>query len=297
MKTIIRYAGGKSKAYKLITQHIPFNTKKIISPFIGGGSLEVRWATEQNIKVIGNDIFYHLVNFWNVLLTQPEALYEELKKYKANKEFYKNKKEELLSWNKTQDLLKELDTNYYVREPKQFNEVQGAALYFYNHQLSYGPMFLGWYSSIYDNPKKYEAILKRVRNFHINNDNLKVNQASFEEIIPGYSNDFMYLDPPYYLGDDDDNKMFKGMYPNCNFDIHHTNFDHEKLRDLLHNHHGDFILSYNNCETIREWYKDFNLYYPEWNYSYGAGETRVGKNKKEDVDNKKKSHEILIVKN
>jgi site-specific DNA-adenine methylase len=40
MKTILRYAGGKSKAVKHIT---PFVEKysKIVSPFVGGGSLEV----------------------------------------------------------------------------------------------------------------------------------------------------------------------------------------------------------------------------------------------------------------
>ena len=31
-----------------------------------------------------------------------------------------------------------------------------------------------------------------------------------------------------------------------------------RLRDLLHSHNGSFILSYNNCETIREYYKDFD---------------------------------------
>ena len=88
--------------------------------------------------------------------------------------------------------------------------------------------------------------------------------------------------------------MFKGLYPNNNWPVHHNSFDHELLRDLLHNHKGSFILSYNNCETIRELYKDFELYYPEWNYSFGNGEIRIGKNK---VNNDpKKSHEILIVK-
>jgi DNA adenine methylase len=57
-------------------------------------------------------------------------------------------------------------------------------------------------------------------------------------------------------------------------------------------------MSYNNCETIREYYKDFELYYPEWSYSMGNGETRIGKNRNELNDGKivKESHEILIVK-
>ena len=59
MKTPLRYAGGKSKAYKYILPYIPFfpKPKRIISPFFGGGSMEIRWATEKGIPVIGYDIF------------------------------------------------------------------------------------------------------------------------------------------------------------------------------------------------------------------------------------------------
>ena len=99
------------------------------------------------------------------------------------------------------------------------------------------------------------------------NPNFSVKKGDFAEVIDSHSTDFLYLDPPYYLEKDSDNKMLKGMYPNCNIDVHHSGFDHEKLRDLLHNHKGSFILSYNNCETIREYYADFDLYYPE-HYSY-----------------------------
>jgi len=66
---------------------------------------------------------------------------------------------------------------------------------------------------------------------------------------------------------------------------------------LLYNHKGKFILSYNNCETIREYYKDYKQYFPVWHYSYALGEKRIGKNKKVVGNDPKKSHEILIVKN
>ena len=92
----------------------------------------------------------------------------------------------------------------------------------------------------------------------------------------------------------DDNKMFKAIYPNSNFPLHHTHFDHELLRDQLHSHEGRFILSYNDCEWVRENYKDFKFKLPEWAYSYGQGETRIGKNKKNN--DPKQSHEILIIK-
>ena len=298
MKTPIRYAGGKSKAYKIITEYIPRlpYPQRIISPFIGGGSLESKWSSELDIPVYGFDIFDALINFWSVLLSRPNDLADRLRELKPTKEEYEKVKEILLRWGYTQDMLKDWHTDYYKREPIELSELDAAAYYFFNHNLSYGPMYLGWMSKIYQSQTKWDKMTHYIGSYR--NPNLEVCKASFDEIIPNYPNDLIYLDPPYYLKKDDDNKMLKGMYPNCNIDVHHTGFNHELLRDLLHNHKGTFILSYNKCETIREYYKDFTLVYPEWHYSYQAGETRVGKYKKERgvEHNKKESHEILIIK-
>ena len=297
MKTPIRYAGGKSKAYKAITQHLPAMPypDKIVAPFLGGGSLESRWSGELGIPVIGYDIFYPLVNFWNVLLSRPNELCDKLLTLSPTKEKYAEIKEILMKWDYTQEMLKDWHTDYYKREDKVYlEEVDAAAYYFFNHNLSYGPMYLGWMSKIYEDQAKYEKSVDRLRNYK--NKNLEVRCASFEDVIPSHPKEFMYLDPPYFLEKDKDNKMFKGIYPNANLDVHHSGFDHELLRDLLHNHEGNFILSYNNCETIREYYSDFELFYPSWHYSYALGETRVGKNKKEVGNTPKESHEILIVK-
>ena len=298
MKTPIRYAGGKSKAYKIITEYIPRlpYPQRIISPFIGGGSLESKWSSELDIPVYGFDIFDALINFWSVLLSRPNDLADRLRELKPTKEEYEKVKEILLRWDYTQNMLKNWHTDYYKREPIELSELDAAAYYFFNHNLSYGPMYLGWMSKIYQSQTKWDKMTHYIGSYR--NPNLEVCKASFDEIIPNYPNDLIYLDPPYYLKKDDDNKMLKGMYPNCNIDVHHTGFNHELLRDLLHNHKGTFILSYNNCETIREYYKDFTLVYPEWHYSYQAGETRVGKYKKERgvEHNKKESHEILIIK-
>jgi len=99
MKTPIRYAGGKSKAYKIITEYIPRlpYPKRIISPFIGGGSLESKWSSELDIPVHGYDIFDALVNFWCVLLSRPNDLADKLRELKPTKEEYENIKEILLS--------------------------------------------------------------------------------------------------------------------------------------------------------------------------------------------------------
>ena len=295
MKTPIRYAGGKTRAFDFISSYIPFwpRPKRIISPFIGGGSLEVRWAHEMGIEVKGYDVFDILVNYWQHQLSNPKGLYDVLKTLEPTKEKYDEIKDELLHWDKVQVLFKGWKTDYYDRTSKPLDDVVGAAYYWYNHNLSYGPAFLGWLSSIYvEKENLYQDMIERVRDFNV--PNLSVEQASFDEVIPNYKKDLIYADPPYYMEKSEDNKMFKGLYPNNNFPVHHTHFDHEKLRDLLHSHDGKFILSYNDCDWIRENYKDFTFKTPKWAYSYGQGETRIGKNKENNEP--KESHEILIIK-
>lgn len=296
IKTLLRYAGGKTKAIEKIT---PFVEKydKIISPFIGGGSLEVHWAGNLNKEVIGYDIFDVLSIFWNVLLNNPVELSEKMSEIKPTNEEYYRIKEILMCIDKTQYMLKDWNTDYYKRNDiVNLDDITLAAYYYFNHNCSYGPGYLGWPSSVYMKQEKWDKMIDNIKKFSC--PLLKVKQQTFDKSIPNHSKDFLYLDPPYFLERDEDNKMFKGMYPMRNIDVHHSGFDHESLRDLLLNHKGDFVMSYNNCETIREWYKDFEFFYPEWSYSMSNGETRIGKNRTElnDGEAVKKSHEILIVK-
>jgi DNA adenine methylase len=140
--------------------------------------------------------------------------------------------------------------------------------------------------------EKYAKIVENIENFKAGN--LKVQQGSFEEVMENHPNDFLFLDPPYYLGED--SKMFKGMYPNCNFAIHHNNFDHKLLCEKLKKHKGGFLITYNDCHAIKEWYKDYKQVFPEWQYTYGQGEKRIGKNRENnETDNIKASHEIIII--
>jgi len=304
----LRYAGGKSKAIGLILDNLPnLKEKKIISPFFGGGSFEIVLSKELGYEVIGYDIFSFLTNFWNELINNNENLVIELKKLIPDKENYTRNRHILLNyWEK----VKPDDLNYKTKNKLELTEIEKtimdsnntiqAAYYYYNMQLSYGPMFLGWPSSVYLKNDRYNKILNKIKN--INLGNLSVKCDVFENVIQNHANDFLFLDPPYYLGED--SKMFKGMYPNCNFAIHHNNFNHELMRDLLKNHKGGFFITYNDCPTIREWYKEFKQVYPKWQYTYGQGEKRVGKNRKKDKleenvggakDNVKESHEIFII--
>ena len=257
---------------------------------MGGGSLESRWSSELGIEVIGYDIFHALTNFWNVLLTDSNGLADRLSELVPTKEKYNEIKEILLRWDSTQDMLSEWKTDNYKRTPIKLDDMTAATYYYYHYHLSYGPQYLGYISSnVINNQKKWNKSIERIRGYK--NSRLSVHEGSFNDTILNHNEDFLYLDPPYYLKKDSvDNKMCKGLYPSSNIDVHHTGFDHELLRDLLHKHKGKFILSYNNCETIREYYKDFEFSYPKWHISYAYNTDKGGDSER----NSKESHEILI---
>lgn len=279
----LRYGGGKSLAVGKIIEHLPNGIEKVVSPFMGGGSVEIALAKELGLEVIAYDIFDLLVNYWNIQINQPQELYNQLSSMDNTKEEYENVKNKIKEiWNKNDGLL-----------PNEYSELELATLYYFSHNLSYGPGFLGWMSSIYLEDKKFHSLLEKVKNFSA--PTLKVFNERFETSIPKHQNDFLYLDPPYFL--EGDSKMFKGIYPMRNFPIHHNGFNHQLLADLLKEHKGGFILSYNDCTWVREAYKDFEIKEVEWQYTMGQGETRIGKNRLErdyDNDNKKTSHELLI---
>ena len=276
----LRYAGGKSLAVGYVVEQLPTNLTKLVSPFVGGASVEIACARELGIEVKGYDVFDILTNYWQVQLQSPAELAERIAEWEPTKEVYKSVKKRLKGhWDGTEPIEDSLEL---------------AAHYWFNHNLSYGPGFLGWMSGIYEEPDRFQRLLDKVRTFRC--PGLEVKQASFEDVMPQHSDDFLYCDPPYYL--DGDSRMFRGIYPQRNFPVHHKGFDHALLRDLLRRHRGGFVLSYNDCSTVREWYADCRIIEVEWQYTLGQGETRIGKNRIERCDTSyvKDSHELLIVK-
>lgn len=300
----IRYAGGKTRAVGFLLANLPKPIpKRIISPFLGGGSFEIVLANQANIQVLGYDIFDLLIDYWKYQLTKPMELYNQLLQLQPNEETYTKIRMILMNYYKKThpEFIYDNRDNYVLTESEQtlldHDEVKRTAYYYFNHQLSYCPAFLGWVSSVYCNDKAYQTILESIKMFQC--PNLSVACDSFENVLRNHKHDFLYLDPPYYCNEENefDSQMFKPIYPNSNFPIHSEHFDHKLLHDLLEEHQGGFIQTYNKCNKICNWYASFKQKFPKWFYSMGQGETRIGKNRleKEEITTKKESHEVLII--
>lgn len=150
----LRYGGGKSLAVGNILELIPDNVKRVVSPFMGGGSIEISLSKELGIEVIAYDIFDLLVNYWDEQINHPQELYNELAKLQPTKEEYNRVKEILQS--------------HFTKEKGydgQLDPLLAAAYYYFNMELSFGPCFLGWMSSNFLDEKKYYSTIEKVRDF------------------------------------------------------------------------------------------------------------------------------------
>jgi DNA adenine methylase len=295
----LRYAGGKSLGIGELLELYPPNEDIVVSPFFGGGSFEIVLSKLFDVKVYGYDIFDILVKYWKIQISNPILLYNELTKLIPDKENFDKNKDILLYY--FMEMYKS-KLNYnptyktiLTNEEKNLlfnNDLLIATYYFYNHCLSYGPMFLGCPSGVYLTNQRYNTSISKVKNF--DDKNLEVNNLSFDKVLEKYNDVYLFLDPPYYLGGD--SKVDKGIYPNSSFPIFHNNFDHKLLCEMLNEHKGKFMMTYNNCEEIRKLYKDYKQLFPTWQYSFGIGETRIGDKRKSTNTNTKLSSEIIIIK-
>ncbi len=242
IRSPLRYPGGKSRAIKTIAKYIPKGTKKLCSPFFGGGSFEISCA-QNGIKVYGYDIFQPLVDFWDVLLGEPNRLADNAEKYWPLKKekFYELQKIQLESKSK----------------------IERATMFFVLNRSSYSGSTLsgGMASGGKDgNPRFTKSSIERLRRFRL--DNLSVKLDDFKKSIPRHKNMLLYLDPPYMI----QSKLYgrKG-------DLH-KGFDHEGLARMLKNR-NKWILSYNNSKEILDLYSDYTILHPDWKYGMSNNKT------------------------
>ncbi len=252
---------------------------------MGGASLEIAWANnfDEVEEVVACDIFHPLTNFWQHILNCPDKLADELTKFQIGDTNYRAYKQILKDW-------------YADPKKNKLTDLEAAAHFYYNMQLSYGPMFLGWTSPGKPTTQlEYNTIIQRVRDFKC--PKLRVENIPFKESLAKYPEHYVYADPPYLLGYD--STVFKAIYPNQGGE-HHKSFEHELFRDMMLSRNSEWIISYNDCGTIRDWFKDYEQLYPKWQYSFQQGETRKKNDDGESVkgakDSRKTGDEILILK-
>ena len=241
VKSPLRYPGGKSKAVKTILRYLPKDLDCLVSPFMGGGSVELAVAG-MGTRVYGYDAFEPLVFFWQALLNHPESLGRMIREYHPldRDDFYE---------------LQQVIKGGQVKDRQRI-----AAIFFTLNRSSFSGLTLSGGMSP-NHPRFTINVIRALEHFKA--PRLTVNKADFAESIARHPDDFMYCDPPYML----EKSNLYGYKGNM-----HADFDHQKLASLLKGR-GKWILSYNDSPEIRDLYSGGGRIFVslEWVYNMAGG--------------------------
>ena len=258
MNSLISWVGGKKALRELIYQRFPKDYGRYIEVFGGGGWVLFGKTPERN--EVYNDYNNNLSNMFAVVRDQPLAFIQELGYLPENGRNIFNFYREIISKQRIEDKYVEEEmkkvkvyfTEIQAEEIRTImmknrienQDVQLAVAFFKLIRYSYGSGCRTFGCRAYDVRKAFSTVWDvSDRLAHVTIEN-----RDFEELIIQYDkpDTFFYCDPPYY--------ETEGHY-----EVVFSKEDHIRLCRALKNIQGKFLLSYNDCEFIRELYKDFYI--------------------------------------
>ena len=239
--TPLRYPGGKSRAIKFLSQHLP-KIESYREPFLGGGSMALYVTqTYPNTDVWVNDLYYPLYAFWVTLRDHGQQLCDDLRElktelgesYDAHKMAFDDAKDKL-----NNDLY-ESGFNFYVANKCSFSGLTANSSF--SKQASRA-------NFTFRGIDKLPALSELIQGWRITNQ-------SYEELLYG-RNAFVFLDPPYAIKDN--------LYGNKG-DMHKS-FDHEWFAAQACASDNKCMITYNSELFIKDRFPDW--YQKDWNLTY-----------------------------
>ena len=239
--TPLRYPGGKSRAIKFLSQHLP-KIESYREPFLGGGSMALYVTqTYPNTDVWVNDLYYPLYAFWVTLRDHGQQLCDDLRElktelgesYDAHKMAFDDAKDKL-----NNDLY-ESGFNFYVANKCSFSGLTANSSF--SKQASRA-------NFTFRGIDKLPALSELIQGWRITNQ-------SYEELLYG-RNAFVFLDPPYAIKDN--------LYGNKG-DMHKS-FDHKLFAAYACASENKCMITYNSELFIKDRFPDW--YQKDWDLTY-----------------------------
>lgn len=265
-KTPLRYPGGKSRSAELLISYFPKFTE-YREPFVGGGSVYLSLKEKfPRKKYWINDKYKELYYFYRWMKLRPNEVVDTINEIRSK--FGSNGKE---MFNELKKLI----------ENKKIPQKTKAAMFFIINRISFsGTTLSGGFSKESFEKRLTNTSVERLNDFcNTLKKNTRITNFDYEKVLKkDGKNVFIYLDPPYAT----ENQTLYGK----NGDLHKC-FDHEKFAEALKKCKHKWLITYNDCEYIRNLY-DFATIIP-FEASYGM------KNVRKDKENIiQKGNEIII---
>ena len=239
--TPLRYPGGKSRAIKFLSQHLP-EIESYREPFLGGGSMALYVTqTYPNTDVWVNDLYYPLYAFWMTLRDHGQQLCDDLRELKT--ELGESYDAHRMAFDDAKDKLNndiyESGFNFYVANKCSFSGLTANSSF--SKQASRA-------NFTFRGIDKLPALSELIQGWRITNH-------SYEEMLYG-RNAFVFLDPPYAIKDN--------LYGNKG-DMHKS-FDHEWFAAQACASDNKCMITYNSELFIKNRFPDW--YQKDWDLTY-----------------------------
>jgi DNA adenine methylase len=243
----LRYPGSKQKAIKHI---MPFwkmvmgNTKEYREPFLGGGSIFFNLDV-QNKKIYLNDKDENIAILFKVMRDKPEKLCEKIRETFPTIEKWKE-----IKYSDPEDEIEIAFRTLFLNRTNYSGILSASPIGGFRQTSDY-PIHCRW--NPIDLQKRVKICSEILKNAEITSEDF------FYSIIkPSTGEVFMFIDPPYY---EKGHMLYnERMEPE----------DHERLRDLLADTKHKFLLTYDDCNEIRDLYENvpgFHLLKRNWSYT------------------------------
>jgi DNA adenine methylase len=243
IKSPLRYPGGKSRAVDLIAKILP-DFQEFREPFVGGGSIFIHLKQLfPNRKFWINDLYTELYKFWQVSQTDLESVVKQVETWK--KEFQNGK-----------ELHKFLAENI-----ASFNDLQTASTFFIFNRITFsGTTEAGGFSQQAFEKRFTDSSIWRLQQLENVLENVKITNFDYQNVIePEGENVLIYLDPPYF-------SATKSALYGKNGKLHKA-FDHQRFAETLKNCPHKWLITYDDCEFIRELFSFAEI--TSWDLMYG----------------------------
>lgn len=223
-------------------------------PFLGGGSVYL--AAKQlkpDKKYWINDLYYDLYCFWKQAQDDNTLLVNEIR--------------ETRDWWNT-GVGAELGGKYMyeklvadIQSYKPDEVLDKAIAFFIINRVTFsGTSLSGGYSQESFDKRFTASSIDRLEMISPLMKDVEITCLDYSELLraPG-ENVFIFLDPPYYTAT-------KSALYGKNGELH-KGFDHERFAEEVKNCQHKWMITYDNCDYVKELYKDFNVI--PFEFAYG----------------------------
>ena len=239
LKTPLRYPGGKSRACDKMDPYFPDlrDYKEFREPFVGGGSVAI-YITKKypNLNVWVNDLYEPLVNFWQQLQMFGIDLKNNLSDLKLKNYLHYDAKRLFISSKKK------------INDQSLSNLDRAAAFYIVNKCSFSGLTESSSFSPQASNANFNLRGIEKLPEYSKLISKWRITNYSYDYMMDGNRNVFMYLDPPYDIKDN--------LYGNKG--SMHKGFDHDKFAADCDNNDMDQLISYNSDQLVKDRFKNWN---------------------------------------